>query len=87
MNNKEMNNDSILVAWARKSKSGDKIVLNVSRQEMGNCFDNEGKVKIVCNLNRIVGLIEDKVEVVAVNHLVPVKFDRKELKIKFRGDE
>lgn len=81
-----MNDNSILVAWARKSKNGDKIVLSMDRDALIDCKKIDGKVKIVCNLGKMIDLLSDEVEVLAVNHLKTSKFEMKEIKINYRGE-
>ena len=77
-------NENVLVAWVRKSKNGDKIVLNVNRDAIKNCSVNMGRVKLVMNTNKIVGMIQDKVDVCAANHIVNnVETKIEELKLKY----
>ena len=80
----EYDNNSVLTAWMRLSKKGDKIVMNVDRDALSEeCSIVDGKVKIICNLNKVVGLIQGDVSVVAVNHLKATTVERKTLKVKF----
>ena len=78
--------ESINVGWMRPSKKGDKLVISVDRIVLSNCTVKDGKVKLICNLNKVVGLLQGEVEVVAANHLKNVKVIP-ELKLEYLKEE
>jgi len=81
-----MENENILVAWARKSKNGDKIVLNLDRDALASCVCVNGKVELMMNKNKVVGILQDLVEVCAVNQLTAKKYEMKKMNFEYRSE-
>lgn len=75
-------NENILVGWIRKSKKGDKLVISVNKEALVQCQQSMGRTTLITNTNKIVGLIQDKVEVCAANHIVE-KTELVEMKMKY----